>query len=136
MSVPVLYNQCYGGFSFSTAAVKLYNELGAASGAPSLSSESMARDISRTDRVMAAVVDQLGTAANGLCAEIGVAWVDERFEDYVEISEYDGSESVVIDFMGYKLRQIQNVVECDEQDEYKIAKIKDILAEAEPEVKI
>ena len=133
MSLPVLYNRCYGGFNFSDAAVDLYNEIVERTGGPRI--PSMAYDLKRTDRVMAMVVDELKEASYGLCASIGVAWVEEKFEDYVIVDEYDGCESVSIDFKRYKLDQIRVVVESKEADSWKVMRIGEILAEDEPDVK-
>ena len=132
MSLPVLYNTCYGGFNFSDAAVKQYNELAEKTGSEKASS--MAYDIKRTDRLMAMVVDELKEKSYGFCAKISIVWVDEKFEDYVEINEYDGFESVAIDFKRYKLDQIQAVTQSKEQDAWKLMRIGEILAEDEPDV--
>ena len=132
MSLPVLYNRCYGGFNFSEAAVKRYNELVERTGDPKLSS--MACDLKRTDRVMAMVVDELKEASHGFCAKLGIAWVDERYEEYVVVDEYDGSESVSIDFKRYKLDKIQEVADSKEKDDWKLTRIREILAEDEPNV--
>ena len=135
MSVPVLYNRCYGGFNLSPAAVALYNERAASSGAPGLSHVSMAVDVPRTDRIMAKVVEEMGPPASGYLAKVGVAFVDEKFEDFVKIHEYDGFESVGIDFKGYKLCKIQEIVQSEEEDAMKLANISSILNEDEPTVK-
>jgi hypothetical protein len=55
MSLQVLYNSSYGGFNFSDAAVKRYNELAEMSGAEKVSG--IAYDMIRTDRIMVMVLD-------------------------------------------------------------------------------
>jgi hypothetical protein len=70
-----------------------------------------------------------------MACEPRLPWrVDKKFEDYVEINEYDGNESVAIDFKRYKLDQIQLVVESKEPDEWKFMRIREILGEDEPVV--
>lgn len=50
------------------------------------------RDIDRTDPALAQVVEELGTAANGMCAELAVVEIPDGVE--YEISEYDGREHI------------------------------------------
>ena len=133
MSLPVIYNRCYGGFNFSEAAIARYNELIERTGGDKLTS-TFSED-RRTDRVMAMVVGELKESASGYCSKLGIAWVDEKFGDYIMINEYDGSECVSIDFPRYRLEKIQEIVFSKEPDAWKLARIEEILVEEEPEVK-
>jgi hypothetical protein len=49
-------------------------------------------DISRDDPVLIEVIEELGDAANGDCAELAIVEIPDDVE--WEISEYDGSEHV------------------------------------------
>lgn len=59
---------------------------------PDESSVLYARDISRTDPTLIAVVEEMGAAANGACAQLRIVEIPDGV-DY-EISEYDGLEHV------------------------------------------
>ena len=102
----VVINKCYGGFSLSDAAIELYlqkkgiefergemflghrpfNKIGGSDW--SLYDEIYNMD--RHDPVLVQVVEELGSRANGMCANLGVVEVSGRY--YLE--EYDGMESV------------------------------------------
>lgn len=84
MSNKVVYNACYGGFNLSEKARKLLNEL--------KGEKVDYRDLPRHDKDLVAVVEELGSEANGLCASLRIATINS---DRYRISEYDGWESVV-----------------------------------------
>jgi len=48
------------------------------------------RDVDRHDPVLVQVVEELGDKANGMCAQLAIAEVDDSYR----IDEYDGFESV------------------------------------------
>jgi hypothetical protein len=80
----VAYNGCFGGFSLSDRAVQRCAELG-------LETDTYPYDVPRHHPVLVRVIEELGDAANGRCASLGVAEVAGPYR----IEEYDGSESVV-----------------------------------------
>ena len=101
--IPVLYNTCFGGFHLSKEAIRIYGER---SGATNLSSF----NLPRTDSVLAEVVKELGDAANGMCSSIKTLYVPRQYKNFVSISEYDGLESVSVDFARYKLQRIVEAI--------------------------
>ncbi len=120
----VLFNRCYGGFSFSKQAMREYFEK------TGLVHEehNQGRDISRTDPVMIEIVKRLGKEASGTHANIDIHHVPKKYKDFFFISEYDGYESVGILYYKYKLHEIQAAVGVYEGSELK-DKINGILAE-------
>ena len=85
----VVINNCYGGFSLSEAGIARYLEL---KGIEWPNAGFYDRDIPRDDAFLIRVVEELGDAANGACADLkivespdGVDW---------EIEESDGTEWV------------------------------------------
>ena len=52
----------------------------------------------------------MGYDANGLYANIQVDYIPLQYKDHFIITEYDGYESVNIDYNGYMLDQIKNVL--------------------------
>ena len=106
----VVYSSCYGGFSLSLKAIDWLeanctdNELRKFIRATrskilsSLSREIFCCDISdwfegkRHHKDLIAVVEALGSEANGSCADLAIAHISGR---QYRIEEYDGAEEVV-----------------------------------------
>jgi hypothetical protein len=82
----VVYNGCFGGFSFSEKACERLLEL-EVEGADKHGS----RDVCRHDPLVIQVVEEMGSVANGRCAKLCIAEVSGNL---YRIDEYDGSESV------------------------------------------
>lgn len=80
----VVFNACYGGFGLSEKARKLLNEL--------KGEEVDYYDLPRHDKDLVAVVEELGSEANGMFACIKIATINS---DRYRISEYDGWEQVI-----------------------------------------
>lgn len=103
----IVINKCYGGFSLSDTAVILYAKK---AGINIIKDEKKSssfvshyyideikndnyfscRKIKRADPFLIEVVEELGEAANGLCAELKVVEIPDNVE--WEIEEYDGKE--------------------------------------------
>lgn len=81
----LVINKCYGGFGLSRLAYERLAELG---GRLPLDPDSD----NRADPLLIQVVEELGTRANGSCAELAIVEIPDGIE--WEINEYDGSESV------------------------------------------
>lgn len=117
----IVYNACYGGFSLSDAAIDRYAEIKGITiydgcylcppdefeairaeeaknpVGPDRFAKSNAlffsdRDIERNDPALVQVVEEMGDAANGMCARLRI--VDIPAGTLYRIDEYDGSESV------------------------------------------
>jgi hypothetical protein len=108
----IAINYCFGGFSLSDTAIRRYAELKGIKYKEQESSilantvffhlvDDMGnvtediiddRSISRDDSALIQVVEELGTDANGACANIGIVEIPEGVDWY--IAEYDGQEVV------------------------------------------
>lgn len=129
MSFPVMYNACYGGFGFSHRAVSMYNARTQAK------LRGMAYDIDRTDKVMAGVVKELKEAANGFASKLKIINIPEKYRSCINVSEYDGMESVSIDFDKYRLSQIAAIIkEATEAESGMAARIQAVLSEPEHDI--
>ena len=109
-TAPVVINCDYGGFGLSDAAEERYLELCALAQRPIDASHFRTREVCRHDPLLAQAVQELGTAANGVCAKLAVRWVHPVVVDFVVIDEYDGTESLSIDMKGYKLSRVNALV--------------------------
>ena len=85
----VVINRCFGGFSLSEEAQKLYLKL---KNITSYSSTEYFYDhhLDRHDPILVSVVKQLGDKANGSCADLEIVEVQGRYR----IVEYDGRETI------------------------------------------
>lgn len=83
----VVINKCYGGFSLSKAAIKEY-----AKRTNKPESEFYALYIDRDDKDLVAIVEEMGEAANGNCADLNVVEIPDGISWQIE--EYDGYEHV------------------------------------------
>lgn len=91
----VVINRCYGGFSLSDEAIKLWAEKKEKlSGVPAFpkNEHHQGRNVARDDPCLIEVVRELGPRANGRCAELQIVTVPERYRDTWKIGEYDGFE--------------------------------------------
>jgi len=78
----VVYNDCYGGFGISAAAMSLF----AQRTGESISDD----DIPRHHPALIAIVEELGAAANGDCARLRI----EEDDGLYRIKDHDGKEDV------------------------------------------
>ena len=124
----VLYNKCYGGFSYSTKAIEEYNKRLPAGSTPI--DESVEDDIRRDDPVMVQVCKELGPKANGEYANIAIKELPIKFKNCFYIREYDGRETVHIDIKGYRLDRIKRILQDDSlSSEVKLQMVQDALDE-------
>lgn len=114
--VGVLYNACYGGFSFSKLALVEYSKR---------TGKTLKRyeHPGRHDQIMVDVVKELGDKASNDCSQIEVVYVHKDHVEYIDIHEYDGLESIEINWSQYVLDSIYTVAKGDEPDVDKISKI-------------
>jgi hypothetical protein len=83
----VVYNTCFGGFSFSDEACRRLLELGAAN-----ADDYGSRNVTRHDPLVVQVVKEMGDKANGGSARLSIITI--KGNKY-RIREYDGQESVM-----------------------------------------
>ena len=84
----IVINSCHGGFGLSTEAESKYRELAGITD-PNFYSR---RNIPRDDAHLIAVVELMGSAADGEYAELKIVDVPDEVNWYIE--EYDGKEWV------------------------------------------
>lgn len=86
----VAYNNCYGGFSLSNEAMKLFHKLKGTE----RQKHDHGRTIPRHDPTLIQVIEELGPAANGCVAKLVIVNITS---DKYWIEEYDGNERVHTD---------------------------------------
>ena len=104
--VEVMYNAAYGGFSFSEEAKRLYCE---DRGIAMLGMNFY--EMKRTDPCMIKLVKELKQKVNSTFSNIQLEKIEKKYENFFSIEEYDGYESVSIDYKGFKLDEIRRVMD-------------------------
>lgn len=103
----VVYNDCYGGFSLSDEAIRMYLDLKGLKYTESKSAwgtnfvvdgikNFYDRNIERADPVLVEVVEKLGERANGECAKLKIEDIDSGL--LYRITSHDGNESIDIKY--------------------------------------
>jgi hypothetical protein len=92
--VKVVYNDCYGGFGLSDLAKSKYKEI------TGKEYDEYSDTIeNRTDSVLVHLVETLGNQANGKCAKLRIKEFSINLDkQWLVINEYDGLESVKLDW--------------------------------------
>jgi hypothetical protein len=120
-TVGVLYNTCYGGFNMSRKAVELINKKYQEIGKQPINSYDY---VSRTDPVILQVYEQLGSDNfSGINSKIQIEYIKKRYINFIKIDEYDGMESVIIDYSSSVITQIDKILNSTQTDSEKLSNI-------------
>lgn len=97
----VLFNSGYGGFGMSEEAMALYTKR----------TNATFYDYNRTDPFMVQIVRELGQRASERFSNIQIKSIPVKFAECYRVREYDGDETVGIDFGKYKLHCISDIID-------------------------
>jgi len=101
--IEVLLNDCYGGWRVSNKARKLY-EL-------RRTKDSNYYLRRRSDPILVQIYKELGDEFDGgKHSKTGIEKLPKKYEKYYIISEYDGLESVEIDYTKYELDHLKQKI--------------------------
>ena len=109
--IEVLYNDCYGGWQISNKANKLYTLR-----RTTKDSNNYLRR--RSDPILVQIYKELGDDFDGgKYSKTAIEKIPKKYEKYYIISEYDGLETVEIDYTKYELDNLkQNIKEILENN--------------------
>jgi len=119
--IQVLYNTCYGGFRLSEEASKLYHQRKKMH--DSTYEEVWYREIPRHDPELIKIYYELGCYFNSSFSAIEVKQIERKYENFYEIKEYDGLESVYINEQAYKLDVIEKILKNGMTNDEKISEL-------------
>lgn len=102
MSYKVVYNSKYGGFGISREGLAEYNRL------TSLNVDSY-YCIDRDDPVLIQLVETMGDKINDEYSRLKIKEFPMKYKLFLKWSEYDGNESVSIDYERYLISNIKNI---------------------------
>ena len=108
--IEVLYNNDYGYWSISSKAKKLYE----------LRRPKNSNNRRRSDPILIQIYNELGDEFDEKCSSTKIEKIPKKYENYYYISEYDGLETVEIDYIKYELdnlkQKIKEILENDSID--------------------
>jgi hypothetical protein len=126
----ILYNTCYGGFSLSKKVIDLYNER-----SPQRKLTHSHSFIPRHDPLLIEIFNEIGSEgfSERCVSDIRVRYIDSKYKDFYDITEYDGMEQVEILYDSYYLKRIKDITfdESITNDE-KHEKILEVFKEINP----
>jgi len=123
--VEVLYNCCYGGFNPSEKAKELYIEKMLEIDKDFNNEHFNMYFVDRDDPILIEIFHQLGVEKfSGSHSRIKSQKIPKKFKDCFDIGEYDGKESVNIDYRKYQLDRIRDILKNEEySNDEKVIKI-------------
>jgi len=112
----VVYNDCHGGFDLSEQGMAEYNHR--------TSQLTYPDGISRDDPVLLHMVETMDPAViNNKHSRLTIKEFPIAFQSFLVWSEYDGKESVRVDYHKYIVHTVKSVLEADVSAEEKIGRI-------------
>ena len=119
----VVYNDCHGGFDLSEQGMTEYNHR----------TSQLVTDpdgITRDDPVLLHMVETMDPRViNSRVSRLKIKEFPIIFREFLEWSEYDGLESVRVDYHKYIVRTVKSVLEADVSAEEKIGRISQLYAD-------
>ena len=119
----VVYNDCHGGFDLSEKGMAEYNHR----------TSQLVTDpdgITRDDPVLLHMVETMDPRViNSRVSRLKIKEFPIIFREFLEWSEYDGLESVRVDYHKYIVRTVKSVLEADVSAEEKIGRISQLYAD-------
>lgn len=104
MSYKVVYNAKYGGFELSKEGLTEYNKR--TSKNIRYGDEDI---ISRDDPILIELVELMGNQINGKCSKLKIKEFPKKYKSFLTWDEYDGYESVHINYANYLIYKIKCV---------------------------
>ena len=133
-TIEIMVNECFGGFGFSKDAIKEYLKRSSAEpNNPELMTGNDGQaineyNVQRHNPVMVQIVKEMGFRANGAFAEIHLKKIPSQYIKHYSIEEYDGRESVVIQYDKYKVDSAKMLLKSSHlSKEQKLAQISALL---------
>jgi hypothetical protein len=118
----VVYNDCHGGFDLSEKGMAEYNHR--------TSQLTYPDGITRDDPVLLHMVDTMDPAViNSEYSRLKIKEFPIIFREFLEWREYDGLESVRVDYHKYIVHTVKSILDADVSAEEKIGRISQLYAD-------
>jgi len=114
---PYVYNDSYGGYEMSTycKVLEKFMNLGVSS--------NIDRHLN-----LAKIISFLGDMNKTEVSKLTFKFCNYKYFDFIIISEYDGLETISIDYKEYKLKLIDDITNSNKSSDDKIIEIKNIIS--------
>ena len=130
----ILCNREYGGYGFSDTALQMYNERKSLLD-PSYNPIKYDCEISRNDTTLIEIYNELGSENfSDHISVVKIVSIPKKYKNCYKIDEYDGKESVSINYIKYDLLKINEIVHSDKNNDEKIEEIKKIKSIFDPSI--
>lgn len=126
----VVYNNCYGGFGMSSDALNEYNKR-LVECDPTAEPLKAYYSPRRDDQILIDLCMELGDKVNGNHSKLKLKSFPIKYKKFLKWSEYDGNESVTIDYTKYVVHQIRGITE---KENGTMDEIRSLLKEYESEI--
>jgi len=135
--IEVLYCNCYGGWGMSEKAIKMYKDRKREKNKQiSEDSYSILRySLERHDPNLIEIYKELGKEFDDKYSKSEIEEIPKKYENYYTISEYDGLESVNIDYYRYDNEMykinIETILKSEMNNDEKIKELKKVVFSSE-----
>jgi len=121
----VVYNNCYGGFDLSAEGLAEYNR-------QTSKNITIPDYIDREDAVLITMVETMDTKIiNTKNSKLKIKEFDKKFKSFLSWSDYDGKESVKIDYNKYIVYTVEFIINTDISADQKIKLISNLYIDLE-----
>jgi hypothetical protein len=125
--IEILYNDCYGGYGVSKQALQMYNDRKLAID-PSWNIIEFDHYLSRSDPLLIQIYKEIGKEAfSERYASVEIQEIPKKYEKCFLIDEYDGKESVDIDYNYYKTIQIREILYSGKSNDVIVEELKKLV---------
>lgn len=123
MSYKVVYNSVFGGFGLSKEGLAEYNRM-------TSKNVKHAEAIESDDPILIHLVETMGDAMNTECSRLKIKEFPMKYKWFLKWTEYDGRESVNIDYEKYMIDRIKHIInDSSVSSDEKIAHIHELYNE-------
>jgi len=121
----VVYNNCYGGFDLSTEGLAEYNR-------QTSKNITIPDYIDREDTVLITIVETMDPKKfNTKNSKLKIKEFDKKFMSFLSWGDYDGKESVKIDYKKYIVYSVEFIINTDISADQKIKLISNLYTDVE-----
>jgi len=103
---PLLINKCYGGFSLSEEAKSLLQ----------IEPDEYGEYVRHDENLISTVLELGLDKSSESWSKLAMVYVPEEFLNYYLITEYDGCESVNLDYTKYLMEKLDLILHVDKKD--------------------
>jgi hypothetical protein len=133
--IEVLYCNTYGGWGMSKKAIKMYKDRNRGVKQQMLEDYCISHCVERHDPILIEIYKELGKEFDDRYSKSEIEEIPKKYENYYTISEYDGLESVNIDYYRYEKEMykmnIETILKSEMNNDEKIKELTKVVFKEE-----